>query len=411
MHAILWDNMRDRYVRMAKSPGRHPDKALSAVKARQVKAPGRYADGNGLYLVVEGSGSKRWILRVVVRGRRRDMGLGSYQLVSLAEARDLALEYRKIAREGGDPIEARRQSRTTVPTFAQAARTVYEENRPSWKNPKHAQQWINTLETYAVPTIGDRQVSDVETSDILRVLSPIWLAKPETARRVRQRLSTVFDWAKAAGFRKGENPVSGAERGLPRQTAKISHHKAVSYHDVPAFVASLRSKDSGFITRLALEFLILTASRTSEVLHAQWSEFDLENSLWTVPAERMKAGREHRIPLSLRCHEILQEVELLQDQGLVFPGRSEEKPMSNMVFTTLLRRMKVDATVHGFRSTFRDWVAEETNFQNELAEMALAHTIKNATEAAYRRGDLLERRREMMSEWSHYIGRIQTSDA
>ncbi|EAR51816.1 site-specfic recombinase, phage integrase family protein [Oceanicola granulosus HTCC2516] len=331
------------------------------------------------------------------------MGLGSFALVSLAEARDLAVRYRKIAREGGDPIQERRQAQLTVPTFAEAARTVFEENRASWRNPKHAQQWINTLETYAVPVIGTRPVSDVETADILRVLAPIWLTKAETARRVRQRLSTVFDWAKAAGFRQGDNPVAGADRGLPRQTVKVSHHKALPYQELPAFMAQLRSKDRGYITRLALEFLILTASRTSEVLNAQWPEFDLTGEVWIVPATRMKAGREHRVPLTPRCVEIVRQLQQLGDTGLVFPGTQKGKAMSNMVFATLLRRMDVDATVHGFRSSFRDWVAEETNYPNELAEMALAHTIKNATEAAYRRGDLLERRRAMMLAWEVFI--------
>ncbi|SDY29986.1 tyrosine-type recombinase/integrase [Citreimonas salinaria] len=388
---------------MPKSRGGHPDKALTAVKVRQLKEPGRYADGNGLHLVIEKGGSKRWLLRIMVRGRRRDMGLGSAALVSLVEARELALRYRKIAREGGDPIEERRQAQTVVPTFTEAVRRVHEESRPSWKNAKHTQQWVNTLESYAVPVIGDRPVNAVETADILRVLSPIWLTKAETARRVRQRMATVFDWAKAAGFRTGENPVSGVDRGLPKQTAKVTHHKAMPYQQVPQFITQLRSKDSGYTTRLALEFLILTAARTSEVLHATWSELDLEAGVWTVPAERMKAKREHRVPLTDRGSAILRKLQEQGTEGVVFPGQKVERPMSNMAMTNLLRRMEVDVTVHGFRSAFRDWVAEETQFPNELAEMALAHSIKNATEAAYRRGDLLERRREMMVQWEAFI--------
>jgi len=383
----------------------HPTNELSALKVKNLKAAGRYVDGNGLYLVVDATGAKRWLLRIVVQGRRRDMGLGSATLVSLAEARQAAIKYRKIARDGGDPFEERRAKQTSVPTFAEAARHVHAASKSTWKNPKHAQQWINTLETYAIPHIGKMHVDQVKSADILRVLSPIWLVKAETARRVRQRLKAVFDWASTAGFRTEENPVVGIERGLPRQNAKPKHHAAMAYAEVPAFVRQLQRNDPrGIIARRALELLILTASRTSEVLKAQWSEVNFQTRVWTVPAERMKAGVEHRIPLSPRSLELLTEVRSLNLAGeLIFPGARAGRPMSNMVFTTSLKRMNMPVTAHGFRSSFRDWVAETTDFPNELAEMALAHTIGNKVEAAYRRGDMMDRRRKLMDAWDGFL--------
>lgn len=333
------------------------------------------------------------------------MGLGGTSIVSLPEARELAIKYRKIAREGGDPIEEQRKERLVVPTFQEAAKTVFEETKSTWKNEKHAQQWINTLETYAFPTIGKRQVNDIQTADILKVLSPIWLLKAETARRVRQRMSTVFDWAKTAGFRTGDNPVDGVERGLPKQATKDQHHAAMPYQEVPEFVAKLRTTETrGIIARLAFEFLILTACRTSEVLKCEWAELDEEQRLWTVPSERMKAKREHRVPLPERALEVLEQAKPYSSSStFVFLGQKLEKPMSNMVFLTMLKRMEVPYTAHGFRSSFRDWAAETTNYPHEIAEMALAHTIKNKVEAAYRRSDLLERRREMMEDWAVFI--------
>nr|WP_321442573.1 integrase arm-type DNA-binding domain-containing protein [uncultured Cohaesibacter sp.] len=385
--------------------GPHPDKALTAIGVNRQSKPGWYADGNGLYLVVDKSGAKRWMLRLMVQGRRRDMGLGGISLVSLAEARELALKYRKIARQGGDPIEERRKERLTAPIFSEAAQTVFEENKSTWKNPKHAQQWFNTLQTYAFPHIGSRQVDQIQTSDILKVLSPIWLEKAETARRVRQRMSTVFDWAKTAGFRSGDNPVDGVEKGLPKQNSKDKHHAAMPYQEVPAFVARIRTEQKkGLVARLALEFLILTATRTSEVLKSEWVEVDLDQRLWIIPAERMKAKREHRVPLCDRSIEILKLAEGFRSSGdLIFPGQKIDRPMSNMVFLTMLKRMDVPFTAHGFRSSFRDWAAETTAYPREIAEMALAHTIQNKVEAAYRRSDLLERRRTMMDDWSAYI--------
>jgi len=389
--------------RALKRAGRHPDKALSAVRVRQLSKPGRYADGNGLYLVVEPSGAKRWILRTVVRGKRRDIGLGGLALVPLAEAREKALAYRKIAREGGDPL-AERRAQARIPTFAEAAELVHGEHKASWKNAKHAAQWINTLKQYAFPELGLRRVDQIDTPDVLRVLGPIWLTKPETARRVRQRIGTVLDWAKAAGYRNGENPVDGVTKGLPKQNDLDVHHAALPYNEVPTFVAKLRTSEASETARLAFEFLILTACRTAEVLGATWSEVDLAQRVWTVPADRMKAGRAHRVPLTSRSIEILKRArELSPERECVFPGRSGAKPLSNMVFLMALRRMKLPITAHGFRSSFRDWAAEQTNVPREVCEMALAHFVSNKVEAAYLRGDLFERRRELMRLWAEFI--------
>src|SRR5512145_2191595 len=260
-----------------KQAGRHPDRALSAAKVRSIQQPGRYADGNGLYLVVDPSGAKRWMLRTVVKGRRCDIGLGGLQLVSLAEAREEAIKLRKLARAGGDPLAARR-AKSAIPTFAEAAHRVHADHVKTWKNKKHAAQWINTLQQYALPYIGTQRVDQIDTPDVLRVLSSIWLIKPETARRVKQRIGTELDWAKAAGFRTGENPVDGVSQGLPRQPDRKNHHAALPYDDVPAFIRRLRASDNSEVAKLAFEFLILSATRTDEVLSMRWSEVD--NAVW-----------------------------------------------------------------------------------------------------------------------------------
>jgi integrase len=384
------------------SKGRHPEKALSAVRVRAITEPGRYTDGNGLYLVVDRSGAKRWLLRTVVRGKRCDIGLG-LKLVTLSEARDKAASYRKLAREGGDPLAARRRERAVIPTLEQAARSVHSAHAASWKNKKHAAQWINTLAEYVFPALGDRRVDHIDTPDVLRVLSPIWLTKPETARRVRQRIRTVLDWAKAAGYRAGENPVDGVAKGFPRQPDRANHHAALPYAEIPKFVRRLRDNDASEPARLAFEFLILTATRTNEVLEATWREVDRRVALWIVPPGRMKSGREHRVPLSPRCLEILVRAkELASGSDFIFPGRSVSKPLSDMVFLMMLRRMQLNVTAHGFRSSFRDWASECTSFPREVCELALAHAIDDKTEAAYRRGDLLDKRRELMAAWAAF---------
>lgn len=383
--------------------GRHPEKKLTPVAVRS-KGPGRHTDGNGLYLVVDPSGARRWVLRTVVHGTRKDIGLGPTSLVSLAEAREKARTLRKVAREDGDPIAIRDKDKLAVPTFSEAARAVHKARAGSWKNEKHAAQWISTLETYAFPVIGTMRVNVIESPDILRVLAPIWLTKAETAKRVRQRMSAVFDWAKAAGHRSNGNPVEGIKNGLPDQPTQDEHHAALPYVQVPAFIKRLHSAPVGTSVRLAFEFLILTATRTNETLRAKLSEID--GNIWTIPKEKTKTKkREHRVPLSPRCLEIIIEAKA-HAQALgseyLFPGR--KGPLSQMVLLMALRRMKVDVTAHGFRSSFRDWTSEETSFPRDVCEMALAHTIGDKTEAAYRRGDLFEKRRLLMAEWSEYVG-------
>ena len=387
-----------------KAKSQHPEKALTAARVRSLSKVGRYVDGNGLYLVVKPSGSKNWILRTVVRGKRRDIGMGGLSVVSLAAAREEAARLRKIARDGGDPLAERRMKRRVVPTFEEAARTVHQSLSPSFKNAKHSEQWINTLDAFVFPVFGNHRLDSIDTPDVLRALQPIWLKKPETARRVRQRIRTVFDWAKASGFRSGDNPVDGLKQVLPRQPKAQRHFAALPYSDIARFLHALRESGSGMSVKLAFEFLILTATRTNEVLNARWSEVDLDAATWTIPAERMKAGREHRVPLSERCLAILEQARVIADGGpFVFPGRSRKKTLSNMSFHMALRRMDwSDCTPHGFRSSFRDWAAERTNYSRELCEAALAHTLRDKTEAAYNRTDLFEQRRGLMETWTAF---------
>ena len=383
---------------------KHPDKALTVVGIRALKSPGRYADGNGLYLKVAPSGAKRWELRTVVKGKRCDIGLGGLKVVTLAEAREQARKYRAMARNDEDPLAEKRRARRVVPTFRQAAETVHKDHAKAWKNAKHGEQWINTLKAYAYPVFGDRRVDQIDTPEILKALSPIWLTKQETARRVRQRIGTVLDWAKAAGHRTGNNPVEEIGKALPRQSELKGHHAALPYVEVPGFIEKARGEGEPTIANLAFEFLVLTAARTNEVLEAKWGEIDLEQAAWTVPASRMKAGREHRVPLAPRCIELLAVAKVLSaNSEFVFPGRSNDKPMSNMVLLMTMRRMKSAFTVHGFRSAFRDWASERTNFAREICEAALAHIVKDKTEAAYRRGDLFDKRRELMTTWAAFV--------
>ena len=385
---------------------KHPDKALTALKIRNTTKPGRYADGNGLYLVVDPSGAKRWVLRIVIHGKRRDIGLGGIKTTTLAEARAIAVAMRSEARAGGDPLETRLKARRVVTTFAEAAVKVHEEHSPTWKNSKHRQQWINTLKQYVFPALGNMAINKINTPDILAALSPIWLTKPETARRVRQRIRTVFDWAKAAGYIDGENPTIGVTKGLPKQPKNSSHFDALPYCQVGDFIRDLRNGSSNEIVKLAFEFMILTAARTGEVHGATWEEIDFDNRAWNIPSERMKAGKAHRVPLSHRCVEILRfSKQLNGDNAFIFHGQNLSKPLSNMAFLMIIRRMGLPVTAHGFRSAFRDWSAEQTSFPRELCEKALAHTIANKTESAYQRGDLFEKRRELMSGWSRYVSK------
>ena len=385
--------------------GKHPEKALNAKRVANLSVPGRYGDGNGLYLVVDKSGAKRWVLRTVVRGRRRDMGLGGVRTVSLADARLLAQGYRGVARGGGDPLANRKEATASIPSFEEAALKVHEGLRPSWKNPKHADQWIKTLERYAFPIIGKCPVSQVSSAELLRILSPIWLAKEETASRLAQRISTVIKWARAAGYFSGDDPMAAARPGLPRQTNKVRRHPSVDFNVVPDLVKRVRGCNSLPTSRLALEFLILTASRTKEVLEATWAEVDETQSLWVLPTERTKIGREHRVPLTRRMKEILREARnVSMGSELIFASPTTGRSLSyNTLLHVLQKRVGSTATVHGFRSSFKDWASETTNFANEVSEMALSHKIPNPVEAAYRRGDLLEKRRELMVAWEDFI--------
>lgn len=379
---------------------------LTAVRVKSIREPGRYGDGNGLYLVVEPSGARRWMLRIIVRGKRCDLGLGSVSLVDLADARDEAQRLRRIARKGGDPIAERRRERRSMLSFKQAATQVHADHAKTFRNKKHRAQWLRSLENDVFPVIGGLPIDAITSSDVLRVLSPVWSTKPETARRLKQRIKIVLDWATVAGHRPAElaNPVDRITRGLPRHKGDQAHHPALPYPQVPAFVETLRTAEANEITKLAFEFLILTASRTSEVIGARWTEIDRDAKVWTIPKDRIKAGREHRVPLSARCLELLDRAEALADGGpFLFPGRYPEKPLSSMVFLMVLRRLdREDFVVHGFRSSFRDWAAERTNFPRAVVEAALAHVVKDKTERAYFRSELLEQRRSLMDTWAAF---------
>ena len=374
-----------------------------------LNAPGRYGDGAGLYLLVGPTGAKSWVLRVKVRGgRREDMGLGGVSTTSLAEARDSAREWRKRAKAGESPSQVRRAQveraaiQKAIPTFEQAARQYHALHAPTFRNEKHREQWLSSLDP-VFSAFGAKRIDEVRSSDLIAALESRWTATPETARRVLQRVRAVFERARGMQF-VSDNPTRGLERVFPQNRKAAAHHAALPYTVVPKFIETLQASDAGLVVRLAFEFLILTAARTSEVLQATWSEFDLKSHTWTIPAERMKAKVEHRVPLSPRCVEILKEAEALKDgNGFVFPGRLRSKPLSNMVFLMALRRMGKDSyTAHGFRSTFRDWVEEQTHTPHAVAEAALAHTVKNKTEAAYRRSDLFDKRRDLMNTWATF---------
>ncbi|MEQ1753396.1 MAG: integrase arm-type DNA-binding domain-containing protein [Micropepsaceae bacterium] len=387
-----------------KPKGHHRERALTPLRIKAIGAAGRYADGNGLYLVVDPSLAKRWVLRIVAVGRRMDIGLGGFKDVSLAEARERAARYRKLAKDGGDPIAEKRRERLVIPTFEEAARKVHGEHKPGWKNKKHADQWLSSLEQFVFPVFGNQRVDLVDTPEILKALSPVWLTKPETARRIRQRIGTVLDWAKASGFRTGDNPVAGVVKGLPKQAELRGHFAALPYNSVPQFVRDLQASSASETTKLAFELLILTAARTSEVLGATWGEFDLANKIWVIPASRMKGKREHRVPLSPRCVDVLGQLKVLAGNSeFICPGRNKKGSISNAIFLKAIRRLDLKITAHGFRSAFRNWAAEQTNYPREVCEMALAHANKDKTEAAYLRTDQFEKRRKLMNAWSTFV--------
>jgi len=373
---------------------------LTVKVTKQLSKPGRYADGDGLYLHVRKGGSKQWLLRTTVRRKRTDIHLGSCKYVSLAEARDRAYNLQKIIKNGGDPLLDRKKQ-SAIPFFKDAAEQVWKQNLPTWKNEKHKTEWISSLRRYAYPHIGELRMDEISSAHIMQMLSPIWLEKAETARRVKQRLGTILDWAKASGYRSGDSPLSGITDVLPKQRAKPKHHKAMPWQEVPAFMNALKEREA--TSALALQFIILTATRSGETRLAQWSEIDIENATWTIPAERMKMNLQHRIPLSRQAIDILKHCKGFDDT-LLFPSNTPNKPMSDMVFSALYKRMGLTGlTTHGFRSSFRDWCSDYAKASPEVAEVALAHVRGDMTERAYARSDLFERRCELMQNWAGYL--------
>jgi integrase len=394
-------------------------KELGALEVGRLNSPGLHAVGGvaGLYLQVTDRGARSWILRAMVGGKRRDMGLGGYPDVTMAGAKEAARAARAKIKDGIDPVEdakAKRSAlyaqRAAAMTFSEAAKAYIAVKEAEWKNAKHGDQWRNTLATYADPVIGNILVRDVNQAHVLKVLEPIWLIKTETAKRLRGRIEKVLDWARVRGYRSGENPARW--RGhldtllqAPGKVQVVEHHPALPMDDLGAFMVQLRQQE-GMGAR-ALEFAILTAARSGEVRGATWSEIDLQDATWTIPASRMKMKREHRAALNAEAVTLLESLSRTGD--LVFPNTKGEK-LSDMTLTAVLRRMnRSDITAHGFRSTFRDWCSERTNYPRDVAEMALAHAIGDKVEAAYRRGDLFEKRRRMMREWGKFSGKVQVA--
>jgi integrase len=397
--------------------GRHVEK-LSALTVSRAKTRGYLGDGGGLYLQVSASGSKSWVFRFKDRGRLREMGLGSVHAIGLAEARKRATACRQMRLDGTDPIAVKKAGKLKAKleaaramTFRQCAEAYIEAHKAGWQNAKHAAQWSSTLKTYAYPVFGALPVQAVDVGLIAKVLEPIWNTKTETASRLRGRIERVLDWAAVRGYRQGDNPArwrGHLDQLLPARSRvqKVQHHAALPYAEVGQFMADLRGQDTA--SALALEFLILTATRTAEVIGATWSEVELDAAVWTVPAERMKAKKEHRVPLSKPALAILKQLHKHRAGEFVFMGAKPGKPLSNMALLMLLERLgRSDLTVHGFRSTFRDWAAERTNFPREVAEHALAHSLPDKVEAAYQRGDLFEKRRRLMDAWGRYCGVIE----
>ena len=389
-------------------------KELSAIEVSRLCFTGHHAIGGvtGLYLYVKSSTVRSWVLRLTVGNKRRHIGLGGYPSVTLAQAREQARNFRLDVQKGVDPILQRRAinsqlraQQSTAIAFEKAAQGYMDTHGDSWRNLKHRAQWTSTLSTYVYPVIGKMLVADIEVAHVLSVLNPIWKTKNETANRVRGRIESILNWALARGYRAGENPAKW--KGLldnllpaPSKVSTVTHHKAMPIDEVPDFISRLRMQLGN--GAMALDFAILCASRSGEVRGAEWNEFDLENRVWTIPKERMKAGKEHRVPLSPGAMEILMVLHKPKISGIVFRA-PKGGMMSDMTLTAVMRRMKVDAVPHGFRSTFRDWIWERTDHSRDLAEQALAHTLENKVEAAYRRGDALERRRQLMEDWGTFV--------
>jgi integrase len=393
-------------------------RVISRLSAQEVKklskVPGRHSDGGGLVLQVDPrSGVASWVFRYMLDGRARTPGLGSVHLVSLKEAREKALAMRKLLLDGIDPLDekhaarlATHAARAKTLTFEECAAAYIAAHSAGWRNPKHAAQWPSTLGKYVFPILGGLPVQSVDVGLVMKAIEPIWTTKPETASRVRGRIESVLDWATARGYRTGDNPArwrGHLENLLPRRSKvqRVEHHAALPYGELPSFFAVLGQQQG--VTARALEFLILTAGRTSEVLGAKWDEANLAERLWIVPGSRMKAGKEHRVPLCGRAVTIIEEMAAIRESAFIFPGASAGRPLSNMALAMLLRRMgRGKLTVHGFRSTFSDWCAERTNFPAEVREMAVAHAVGNNVEAAYRRGDMFGKRRQLAQAWGSF---------
>ncbi|GLV22154.1 integrase [Sphingobium sp. TomMM35A] len=388
----------------SKPLGKHSEKRLTAAHVRSLSLPGLYGDGQGLYLKVDPSGAKRWMQRIVVQGKRRDIGLGSASLISLAEARERALENRKAARAGEDPLAAKKALQA-VPTFEEAAKQVHKAHLPTWRNAKHGDQWLNSLETYIFPFIGKKRISAITSADVLNAVSEVWNAKPETARRIKQRIGTVLKWAIANGWRT-DNPADAIGKALPKHDrSKVEHRKALPYEAVADAIGKVHSSEASQATKLAFEFLVLTATRSGETREATWAEIDLDKRDWTIPASRMKTKKIHRVPLPDRCIALLEKAKSLKSShsDLIFPGSVPKKPLSDMTLSKLMKELKIDAVPHGFRSSFRDWASEQTSHPREVIEFALAHVIKDKAEAAYMRSDLYMKRRVLMEDWSQFL--------
>ena len=388
-------------LRKTKPKGRHPEKALSPAFIRSAP-PGRHADGNGLYLFVQPSGTRSWIQRLLVRGRRRELGLGSVALVPLAKARQKALANRMLARQGGDPLAEKRRTEG-IPTFAEAAQRVLEQKRGGWRGRRHPWDWMTSLRRFAFPRIGKMPVPEVTSADVLEILSPIWHTKAPTARCVRQRLRAVLEWAVAMEYRL-DNPCDRIGPVLGAQKDVVEHMRALPHRKVAAAIGTVRESRALEVAKLAFEFLVLTAARWSEVRWAEWAEIDRSGRVWTIPPRRMKTNRRHRVPLCGRALEILEAAQALSEGAspLVF-SRGQGRPLHDSMLRRLLRELGVAAVPHGFRSTFRDWAAEETDHPREVIEAALAHLVQNRVEAAYARSDLFERRRTLMDDWARYL--------
>jgi len=378
---------------------------LTTAKTKSLSEPGLHGDGRGLYLKVARGGSKSWVLRATIDGKRRDMGLGGYPAVGLADARKLAENNRTAIAEGRDPLAEKRRAK--IPTFREAAAAVHAANVPRWRNVKHNKQWLATLELYAFPTLGRMRLDQITRRDVLAVLTPIWGIKPETARRVRQRIRTVLRWAQAHEYVERNVAGEAIDGALPAMPRVKAHFRALHYSEIPAALEAVDARKASMAAKLCLRFVVLTASRSGEARGATWDEIDLDAREWRIPATRMKAGAEHRIPLSDAALAVLSEAAALRDESeLVFPSPLKRgAALSDMTLTKLLRVVGLAerATVHGFRSAFRDWAAENTNAPHAVMERALAHTVANAVEAAYARSDLLERRRALMAEWGAFV--------